>query len=199
MENLKIYSLDITTVSEDEAELWYSQMNSEKKLAADRLLNADKRLSKIAADALCRKAISENCGIPCDEIVFGISENGKPYSVNAQIKFNVSHSGNLVICAVSEKEIGIDVEKIRTVNPRACEKFATAKEIDYINSSSDGFFRIWTLKEAYFKCIGTGLGSDIKSVSFDINKNGIICSEQGFSCSFKEIADGYICSVCIKD
>lgn len=199
MESLKIYYLDLKAVSESEIELWYSQMSNEKKLAADRLLNADKRLSKIAADALCRKAISENCGIPCNEIVFGTSKNGKPYSVNAQIEFNVSHSGNLVVCAVSEKEIGIDVEKIRTVNPRACEKFATEKEIDYINSTTDGFFRIWTLKEAYFKCIGTGLGSDIKNVSFDVDGNSITCSEQGFNCFFKEIADGYICSVCIRN
>lgn len=199
MENPKIYFLDITTVTEAEFELWYSQMSSEKKLAADRLQNKTKRLSKIAADALCRKAISENCGIPCQDIVFGTKEKGKPFAVNAETEFSISHSGNMVACAVSDKEIGIDIEKIRDVNPRATAKFATDSEINYINSDSDGFFKIWTLKEAYFKCIGTGLGSDIKSVSFDINKEKISCSQDSFRCFFKETADGYICSVCIKE
>lgn len=199
MKNLKIYSLDISAATEDEFTLWYSQMSEEKKLAADRLQNKEKRLSKIAADALCRKAVSENCGIPCNEIIFGTAEKGKPFAVNAEIRFNVSHSGKMVVCAISDKEIGIDIEKIRTVNHRAAERFATESEIDYINSEADGFFKIWTLKEAYFKCIGTGLGADIKSVSFNISENEIICSEQGFNCFFKEIADGYICSVCIKN
>ena len=76
MKNLKIYSLDISAATEDEFTLWYSQMSEEKKLAADRLQNKEKRLSKIAADALCRKAVSENCGIPCNEIIFGTAEKG---------------------------------------------------------------------------------------------------------------------------
>lgn len=199
MEEFKIYSLDITQVTDDEINLWYSQMSDEKKLEADRLQKADKRLSKIAADHLCRKAISQSCSIPCEDIVFRLNEKGKPFAVNAEIQFNVSHSGNMVVCAVSNKRIGIDIEKIRAVNPRAADKFATADEIDYIDSETNGFFEIWTLKEAYFKCIGTGLGADIKSVSFHIDENGITCSEQGFNCFFKEIADGYVCSVCIDD
>ena len=61
---------------------------------------------------------------------------------------------------------------------------ATKNEIEHIASDSNGFFEIWTLKEAYFKCIGTGLGADIKDVSFEITENEIRCSEDGFEFSF---------------
>lgn len=199
MDNIRIYLLDISSVSEDEFRLWYSQMSEEKKISVDRILSKEKRLSKIAADALCRKAISNECGIPCSDIIFGTEKNGKPFAVNAQIKFNASHSGNMVVCAVADNEIGIDIEKIRNVNPKTVHRFATGSEIEIINSLPDGFFRIWTLKEAYFKCIGTGLGSDIKNISFDISGEKITCSESGFVFEFKNTADGYICSVCTKN
>lgn len=199
MDGVKIYSLDVSDVTEKEVELWYSQMSESRKLAADRILHSHKRLLKIAADALCRKAISAQCGIPCSEIIFDTAENGKPFAVNAQIKFNLSHSGNLVVCAVSDKEIGIDVEKIRTFNPKAAERFATDCELDFISSTDNGFFRIWTLKEAYFKCIGTGLGADIKNVSFSIDGDQTRCSENGFICFAEDLHKDYICSVCIKE
>ena len=199
MKKIQIYSLDISTVPEDEIHLWYAQMSEAKKASVDRILSKEKQLSKIAADALCRKAISNECGIPCSEIIFGTVKNGKPFAVNAQINFNVSHSGNIVVCAVADREIGIDIEKIRNVNPKTVQRFATENEIELIKKVPDGFFKIWTLKEAYFKCIGTGLGSDIKNVSFDISDERIICSETGFDFAFKNIADGYICSVCIKN
>ena len=101
-------------------------------------------------------------------------------------------------CAFSDKEIGIDIEKIREINPKAASKFACHDEEKYISTHKNGFFEIWTLKEAYFKCIGTGLGTDIKKVCFDISENGIVCSETGFECSFISVDSSYICSVCTQ-
>ena len=62
----------------------------------------------------------------------------------------------------------------------------------------DRFFEIWTLKEAFFKCKGTGLGSDIKSVCFEITEGNVSCSDNGYSLFFEKTSDGYVCSVCIK-
>lgn len=173
-------------------------MSKERQESTLRLQNKQKQKAKIAADRLCRLAISEFCGIEKEQVEFDLSERGKPYAVNCNVNFNISHSGDFVVCAVSDNEIGIDIEKIRHVNPRTAERFACPDELDYIKSEENGFFKIWTLKEAYFKCIGTGLGADIKNVSFDICENGIICSNSGFDCSFINIADGYICAVCEK-
>lgn len=195
---MKIYSCNINDFSETEFREHFDAMSAERKESTLRLKIANKQKSKIAADYLCRTALSEFCGIEKEQIEFAVSANGKPVAVNCNVHFNISHSGDCVVCAVSDKEIGIDIEKIRSTNPKAAERFACPDEIDYIRSNETGFFEIWTLKEAYFKCIGTGLGADIKNVSFRIDKNGVLCSKKGFDCSFLNIADGYICSVCEK-
>ena len=196
---MKIYSCKISDFSEEEFSKHFYAMNAERKESTLRLKNVKKQKARIAADYLCRLALSEFCKISKEQIGFALTANGKPYAVNCKAKFNISHSGDYVVCAVSDKEIGIDIEKIRPISPKAADRFACPNELDYISSNESGLFEIWTLKEAYFKCIGTGLGADIKNVSFKIKKDGIVCSENGFDCSFFKIADGYICAVCEKE
>lgn len=196
---MKIYSCNISDISSSEFTEWFENMSDSRKESVKKLLIPQKQKSKIAADNLCRNAISDYCGISAKKIEFGTEKNGKPFAKGLDIHFNISHSGDLVVCAVSDKEIGIDIEKIRSINPRVFEKFADKKEVEYINSHKNGLFEIWTLKEAYFKCIGTGLGADIKNVSFDITESNVKCSEKGFNCLFHKIADGYICSTCERN
>ncbi len=195
---MKIYSVNITDIEESLFGIWYDRMDSEKKASVMKMQSEQKRKLRIAADMLCRKGISEFCGIPENEIIIERSPLGKPYAKGLPVHFSISHSGNYAVCSVSDTEIGIDIEKIRTVHPRAHEKFCTENEARYINGEENGFFKLWTLKEAYFKCIGTGLGADIKDVSFEIDKSKIVCSEKGFEFSFFTVDENYICSVCKK-
>lgn len=193
---MKIYSCNISSVTDKELREWFDAMNETRKETVKNLLVPQKQKLKIAADHICRKAISEFCGISANDIEFAVSEHGKPFVKGLDVYFSISHSGDYAVCAISDKEIGIDIEQIRKTNFKASKKFACETEQDYISTHADGFFEIWTLKEAYFKCIGTGLGADIKTVTFDIDDNGISCSERGFECLFHKVADGYICSSC---
>ena len=173
-------------------------MDEQKKAETVALPSDTKKKQKIAADMLCRQMIAEKCGISPESIVFARNENGKPYVLNANVFFSISHSGDTVACAVSEKEIGIDVEKNKNIRLKVAEKFANESEMRYIGEDINRFFEIWTLKEAFFKCKGTGLGSDIKSVCFEISNGNISCSENGYDLFFEKLTDGYTCSVCIK-
>ena len=193
-----IRSINIQDVNDDQLRLWFEQMDEEKKSSVSLMQNEHKRKQRICADALCRNTLSDFCGIDPDKICFELSPDGKPYAKNLAVHFSISHSGDFAVCAVSETETGIDIEKKRSVHPRVCEKFCTEAETDYVHTCENGLFEIWTLKEAYFKCIGTGLGSDIKNISFSVENNKISCSEKGFEFSFVEIDKNYICSVCKK-
>ncbi len=193
---MKVYSYNISDASDADFSEWFDAMSSERKEAVKRIKVPQKQKLKIAADHICRKAISEFCSADPDKIGFSVSEHGKPYAKNLDVHFSISHSGDLVICAVSDKETGIDIEKIREINPDTAKRFASENELKYTETHQNGFFEIWTLKEAYFKCIGTGLGADIKNVSFEISESGISCSENGFDFSFLNIEKGYICAVC---
>ena len=97
---------------------------------------------------------------------FERTENGKPYAKGAAF-FNISHSGSFAVAAVSDCEVGVDIERIRDVNLRIAEKFSGG-EREYILSAESpqkAFFEIWTAKEAYLKKCGTGLTVPLDSFS----------------------------------
>lgn len=198
MADYKISFLDVSAIGDEPLSEHFGNMSESRKAETDALPSELKKKQKIAADMLCRQMISEKCGTPENEIVFSKNSFGKPVAENADVFFSISHSGDFVACAVSDREIGIDIEKIRGIQFRAAEKFSTASELEYIGNDLTRFFRVWTLKEAFFKCKGTGLGADIKSVRFSFNGEKITCSESGYELFAPTFADGYICSVCIK-
>lgn len=193
---MKIYKYDISDVTQTDLDILFEAMSPERQSEVLKIVNQKKKIPKIISDYLCRKAVSEFCDISPEKIEFLKNDYGKPFAKDLPVHFSVSHSGNMVVCAVSDREIGIDIEKIRPINLKAAKKFATEKELEYIYSGENRFFEIWTLKEAYFKCIGTGLGADIKDVAFEIQDDKIHCSDNSFRCSFVNIRSGYICSVC---
>lgn len=98
---------------------------------------------------------------------FERTENGKPYAEGCSIRFNISHSGTYAAVALSDGEVGIDIERIREVNLKIAEKFSS-DEREYIQSAENpqkAFFEIWTAKEAYLKKCGTGLTVPLDSFS----------------------------------
>lgn len=91
----------------------------------------------------------------------------KPILKNSNVKFNISHSGNLVVCAIIEKHnIGIDIEQIRAINWKEFKSQMTDNEIALVATSKDkseAFFDYWTKKEAALKAHGKGLSVALPS------------------------------------
>lgn len=115
------------------------------------------RLQSFGAGLLLNKVLSRH-GISTDTLK--IDENGKP--IVEGIYFNLSHSGDLVICAVSGKPVGCDIEQVKDAPKRVAERSFSAAEKEYLQQFSGDaynreFFRIWTKKESYLKMTGTGL------------------------------------------
>lgn len=196
---MKLYYLNVCEVPSFRFKEWFDEARPEKQKEILQIKIDSKRKTKIAADRLCKTAVSEFCNISPDKIIIKKNEFGKPFADRLPVHFNISHSGDFVVCAVSEKEIGIDIEKIRPIRPDVAKKFATEEELGYIGTNLERFFDIWTLKEAYFKCIGTGLGTDIKKISFR-QKNGLyFCSDNCVTLTRLDAPNGYIGFVCEKN
>lgn len=199
MKSFKLGFLNTESLNAESIDCGFAAMSEERKAETLALAQEAKRRQKIAADMLCRKMLAEADGVTPESLIIKKDDKGKPYAENSAHNFSISHCGNLVVCAVSKNQIGVDIEKIRNVRLRMAEKFACENELAYIGETLERFFEIWTLKEAFFKCKGTGLGADIKSVSFEISEEHITCSEKGYKLFFENVADGYICSVCVKE
>ena len=86
----EIFTLDIKKISRTEIDAAYFSMSSERRKKCDGFrFQSDKDLC-VAADMLLRRVLSEKTGLPPEELVFSVSENGKPYLENGEYHFNVS-------------------------------------------------------------------------------------------------------------
>ena len=93
-------------------------------------------------------------------------EGEKPYLEGAELFFNISHSGTMWACAVDTKEIGIDLQEVLEKDfEKLADRFFTEKEQNHVKMwGSEGFFNIWTRKEAYCKLYGQSVLSVLKSI-----------------------------------
>lgn len=127
----------------------------------------DKKLSAGAYLLLMKLLSDENITNP----VFRTGKYGKTYISNHEnIHFNLSHSGKMVLCAISDMEVGADVEyNDPEIDLDIARNYFYNSEYESImncENPSDEFFKYWVLKESYMKY--TGLGMNLKLDSFEI-------------------------------
>ena len=124
----------------------------------------------------------------------------KPYFDDNLIEFNISHSGDIVVCALSdEHEIGIDIEIIKDIEIDDFKFQMTEKEWDKIiisNNKKNAFFDYWTQKEAVIKAHGHGLSLPLKS--FEIIDNKTKINEENFYLKEIKIDEMYKCYISLK-
>lgn len=124
----------------------------------------------------------------------------KPYFEDNSVLFNISHSGEMVVCALShEHEIGIDVEIITEIETDDFESQMTEKEWQKIVSSrnkKEAFFDYWTQKEAVLKAQGHGLIIPLKS--FEVLDNTTKINEEKYYLTEIKIDEKYKCHLSLK-
>ena len=120
-----------------------------------------------AAYLLLRKALLEEYGIS-EMPVFGYGEHGKPFIIgHPDIHFNISHCHEAVVCAVSDKPVGVDVESIDRYKESVAQYTMNDREMDIIHSADNpalAFTCLWTMKEALLKLSGQGISNDMRDV-----------------------------------
>jgi 4'-phosphopantetheinyl transferase len=126
--------------------------NSRKKRIHAYKQTADKARC-LAAGLLLRKF----CGITDDSQLTSL-ENGKPYLKDSDMYFNISHSGNYVVLALSKSEVGVDIEKITPYCDAVALHCFTPPEIEWMRKegSDEAFYWLWTAKESIMKASGCG-------------------------------------------
>lgn len=103
---------------------------------------------KTAAYTLLRLAFSRE--YPIDFPVIEKTPNGKPFfPERPDIHFSISHSKTHVLCALSDRPVGADIESQREIGDRAIAFFATPGELSMFEPLD-----LWVLKESYVKLLG---------------------------------------------
>ena len=141
-----------------------------------------KDLHPLIKEAIIRKRISKKFDChPC-QIEILIDSFGKPYCKRFKSgHFNISHSGEWVVCAFDNKPVGIDIQKIVHIPRKRMDMivlrfFHKYEQIEYFNlkekDKENFFFTQWALKESYIKLLGNGLSLPLLSFSAFLDQNG---------------------------
>ena len=143
----------------------YAMATEVRKKKIDRYRFLRDRMQSLAAEGLLLFARKE-AGLPASAFAYAYGKNGKPYFADApELCFNLSHSGNFVMLAVSDAPIGCDIERIRTADDRVARHIMTPEEFAAFcaceESERDAHFTgLWTAKESYLKACGEGILTD---------------------------------------
>ncbi len=101
---------------------------------------------------------------------FAKTHRQKPYLANSPLQFNVSHSGDFTLIAVTTlSTIGADIEQIKPFPDMkdVADRYFTASERKH-----QDFFTTWTRKEAYIKATGEGLYMPLDQIDVTDNPPG---------------------------
>jgi 4'-phosphopantetheinyl transferase len=153
-----------------------------------------------------RNILGKYLGLPAASIEFETGGNKKPHiknTNNINVHYNISHSGDWILLAISNSPIGADTEQViqgysyKDVLPG---NFSEA-ETEYINQTSpvERFFTLWTRKEALTKATGKGLDDDLKLIpaldGTHFVESKTISSDDDWLISTFQLAENYSASV----
>lgn len=155
-------------------------VDGQRREKVNALALREKKNASLAAGVILPLALKK-CGIAGEVKI----ENGmweKPRLVSPKgVFYNLSHSGEWTVAAISDNEVGVDIQQVKPVDMRLAKRFFTEEEWLRIEGAGDGatelFYRFWTVKEAYLKALGTGLSRPLNSFTVRFTQGGAKISD----------------------
>lgn len=120
------------------------------------------------ARELLKAALAERISHCSEQLRFEYGKYGKPYLKNAALYFSLSYTYGVYLIALSDDEIGADIERLRAAKPNVASRCFTDSENHYLHRNmalfDKRFYELWTQKEAYLKYTGEGFHRSPKSI-----------------------------------
>lgn len=205
---IEIYVIkNSASISDETFRLLFRTLSPDRQAYVSKFRRASDYQRSVLGDALVKRMIQDRLGREKTDIEIIKNAYGKPYLKNYDhLHFNVSHSGDWIVGAVGNKPVGIDVEKIGTVNMDIAKRFFHPTEYNAlmacccISAQLSLFYDLWTLKESYIKAVGKGLSLPLDSFVL-VQQDGEwapVIGENGEPHYFKQyvLEEGYKLSVC---
>ncbi len=177
------------------------------RIYAARIQNKDQHGT---AEKLLNRSLERCIGLKTP-VHYHRNKHGKPYlTERSDIYVNWSHSGDYVVCVVSDREVGIDLQKMdREPGENLFRKALTETE----RKSCEGmisedrkrrFYEYWSIKESFLKALGTGFHISLSRFEVMFLEGVPVIEQQvndkNYACrllSFRE--PGYAAAICVED
>lgn len=165
-----------TRIPEEITPASFTQLLAEFPEPVQRRIIGQKRRKKVYSRLfgyLLLKRILDDKYFPADLTTLTYQANGKPF-ISRLLDFNISHSGEMVACVVSDElKVGIDVERMRTIDVASYSCCLNTSELEQIMARPNtvsAFYRLWTQKEAAVKADGIGLKMPMRTIQVDTQR-----------------------------
>ncbi len=180
-----LYGEEKTFIISGTQEELYLILPQERRAAVDRAKNEAVARKRLYTGAFLQHVLSKETGIPMNRLQYEYNAWGKPELTLAclnqmfvegeetespieqmcdrRLYFNLSHSGDYVVLAVSDSPIGIDIEhKTKGYDSLAKRCFCEEEYKDILSAGDEEqqkqcFLEYRTMKEAYIKLVGEGM------------------------------------------
>jgi 4'-phosphopantetheinyl transferase len=142
-----------------------SLLSHDERVRAGKFALDPPRQTFVVSRAVLRKTLGQYLKTAANRVKFVYDAFGKPQLADAALSFNVAHSSELTLIAVSRAgQLGVDVERVRNVDAslEIAAKNFHADELNAMQAANvadvaNVFLRCWTRKEAILKSCGSGL------------------------------------------
>ncbi len=167
----------------------------------ERMIPRSGKLLSLAAGLLLRHALLDITGTELKELKIGFNGHEKPYLEGEKeaVNFNLSHAGEYVVLAVSDCQVGIDIETKQDPGHGVANHVFNDEEREAMYGSEDPekyFTRLWTRKEAYVKCTGTGISVPLNE--FSVLQDELREGDKTYQIRTLKETPEYALSVCVQ-
>ena len=179
----RLYLLDVSALDQEKNfRHWYDLMDENRKNKIDAIKPQKGKLLSLGAGILLKKAL-ENEGITDFELCYKGRE--KPYlSGREDVFFNISHSGEMVALGISDKEIGVDIEKVREFKDPLIRYVFNDTDISFAKNLPPkwAYTRLWTIKESLMKHSGLGIALVPKKIEIYAQDEVVRARAEAYPC-----------------
>lgn len=145
-----------------------------------------KNLEHMIGEELLRQGLLQEYGKDLEFEPRGKGEHGKPFfTLEPQIHYNITHSGEYVACILADQAVGLDIQEHTHLNMKSMLRLIVPeqmiREILEAPEPERAFFTQWVLREAYIKWTGEGLSRDLRTIPMDEGISLILDLEEGYS------------------
>ena len=211
-------------LSDDEIHVWCVELDAagevaalaaclsaEERERASGLLSGTHQRRFVVARAMLRQLLGRYLDQDPSAVTFSHGAHGKPFLQKSELHFNVSHSHELALYAIThDREVGVDVEWMRpqVAHEQIAARFFSLEEQEALAQVPDearraAFYNIWTRKEAYVKARGDGIAAGLGTFAVSLGAEAeLLRSDEGrdeverWKLMALEPGDGYVAALC---
>lgn len=148
-------------------------LSTEEQEAARQFSREELRHRYLQVRAAVRSCLAAASGLSPERLDIRRDTSGKPWLHDSDLHFNLSHCGDRLAIAIRQHQpLGIDLERTshrRSWRAIAERYFHVAETAALAQAGAGDFFRLWCLKEAFFKATGGGIASGLDRARFEVS------------------------------